>query len=131
MIVALLTLQLSACDSSGTIDGQAFTTHEARVIPAAGERVYLVPVSDTTALRRHRIFRDKFSPPRGDTIPSTWHVTTADAEGRFSFTDVQPNQYLVLSKVAYDQVYIYSMVMPLNAEADLTSSKRLKNLIVQ
>lgn len=86
---------------TGTLTGQAFARQVGGgVVTAAGETVYLTPVTPFFTEVRQRNERGERSiiDPSIDKFTKS---TIADAEGRFAFRDLHPGEYMVFTQVRW------------------------------
>lgn len=104
--VVLAQLPAVASAQSGTVSGQAFlTTRSGDVKKAAGAPVTLDLDSPTAKSWCARVCDDGGWRKNGDPTDSAFvasrRTTTADADGRFTFSDVPPGHYLIRTGVVW------------------------------
>ena len=110
---------------TGRIEGQAFLAREVGgpITPASGE-VLLMPVTPYQTARMNLMYANSKSKPFGvnefTNNPSGFETyrrsTEADAEGRFTFTDVKAGSYYIIAPVSWTAdgqetgAYVYDQV---------------------
>ena len=97
-------------EGKGVIEGHAFFRNEnGKVIFAAGERVYLMPVTTYAEQRMHQVFGNgryvqaKYLPwdEADPTFRQFMRSTKAESTGRFTFEKVAPGDYFVATTVTW------------------------------
>jgi hypothetical protein len=94
---------------TGRIVGQAYLLdREGGTIAAAGSTVVLIPVTAYSRARVSALYgRGNYAPLEKDVGPASSEyqkqarTTRADGDGRFSFANVFPGQYYVLTQVSF------------------------------
>ncbi|WP_208948299.1 hypothetical protein [Segnochrobactrum spirostomi] len=105
----------------GAIEGQAYVRSVSNgIMPAKGSRVILLPVTPYHEARIAAIYgTDKAIEAGSKTIPNPpaafgkyQRIATADDEGRFTFRNVAPGQYFIITSVAFPkrQIGLYDRV---------------------
>jgi hypothetical protein len=92
----------AAKSGTGSVKGQAFARQRGGgVVTAAGEQVYLLPdVSPFREMAEKGRAGIEFDMPKFDG-DKYLKATIADAEGRFSFSNLHPGKYIALTKVQW------------------------------
>lgn len=86
---------------TGVLKGQAFARQiGGGIVTAAGEKVYLVPATSyyLEVTERTRRGDKMIVDPRADRFSKE---TTADGDGRFTFNELYPGNYIVLTQVRW------------------------------
>lgn len=111
----------------GAIEGQAYVRSVSNgIMPAAGSRVILLPVTPYHEARIAAIYGpDKAIEAGTKTIPNPpaafgkyQRFVKADDEGRFTFRNVAPGQYFIVTSVAFPkrQIGLYDRVKVIAGE---------------
>jgi hypothetical protein len=89
-----------------TLAGQAFLTQQnGGVVKAAGRTVTLDPVTSTSEnwwYQAGRVYARRFSTPPSAGFTNARRSVTADADGRFKFTDLPAGSYYVRTEVTWE-----------------------------
>jgi hypothetical protein len=91
---------------TSTLAGQAFLTQKGGgVVKAAGRTVTLDPatsVGNEWWTKAGKMYVHRYQTPPSPAFKKARRTTTADAEGRFKFSDLPPGKYYVRTEVTWE-----------------------------
>lgn len=97
--------EMSHISATGTasISGQAFMRQRGGgVVTAAGEQILLLPATSYTREVTDRMLAGEPQTAAGSSIKPYTRTTIADADGRFTFSNLASGAYLVLAVVRWE-----------------------------